>query len=166
MFFVVRRSTWLCRVDVDGLTDCARPTAPHHYQGAWTTRRHWQALQWSRFAFLDNDVRFRFKNNIQGGSKIKLLILSEYVNKIDKTGGTWANTNSYMHTETRSYAIAEGPRHASRQLKSCQLPRNSAETTCTTSPEQIEVMKNEGYSGAMCNKHMYSTMTWSSHIVL
>jgi len=26
---------------------------------------------------------------------------------------------------------------------SCQLPRNSAETTSTTSPEQIEVMKLE-----------------------
>jgi len=43
----------------------------------------------------------------------------------------------------RSSAIAEGPRDASCQLKSCQLPRNSAETTCT-SPEQIEVMKLEG----------------------
>jgi len=43
------------------------------------------------------------------------------------------------------------------QLKSCQLPRNSAETTCTTSPEQIEVMKLEGYSGAMGNKHVHST---------
>ena len=43
-----------------------------------------------------------------------------------------------MHTEkikTRSSAIAEGQRDASCQLKSCQLPRNSAETTCTTSPE-------------------------------
>ena len=36
---------------------------------------------------------------------------------------------------TRSSAISEGPRDASCQLKSCQLPRNSAETTCTTSPE-------------------------------
>jgi len=34
---------------------------------------------------------------------------------------------------TRSSAIAEGPRDASCQLKSCQLPCNSAETTCTTS---------------------------------
>ena len=34
---------------------------------------------------------------------------------------------------------------------------NSAETTCTTSPEQIEVMKLEGYSGSMCNKHVHST---------
>jgi len=38
------------------------------------------------------------------------------------------------------------------------LPHNSAETTCTTSPEQIEVMKLEGYSGTMCNKHVLSTM--------
>ena len=40
--------------------------------------------------------------------------------------------------QTRSSAIAEGPRDASCQLKSCQLPCNSAETTCTTSPEQIK----------------------------
>ena len=32
------------------------------------------------------------------------------------------------YTQTRSSAIAEGPRDASCQLKSCQLPRNSAET--------------------------------------
>ena len=37
---------------------------------------------------------------------------------------------------TRSSAIAEGPRDASCQLKFCQLPRNNAETTCTTSPER------------------------------
>jgi len=36
---------------------------------------------------------------------------------------------------TRSSAIAEGPHDAPYQLKSCQLPSNSAETTCTTSPE-------------------------------
>jgi len=65
-------------------------------------------------------------------------------------------------TQTSSSAIAEGPRDASRQLKSCQLPHNNAETTCTTSPEQIEVMKLEGYSKAMCNKHVHSTMTLPS----
>ena len=49
-----------------------------------------------------------------------------------------------MHiNETRSSAIAEGPRDASCQLKSCQLPRNSAETTYTTSPDQIDGMKLE-----------------------
>jgi len=35
-------------------------------------------------------------------------------------------------------------RDVSCQLKSCQLPRNSAETNCTTSPEQIDVMNLEG----------------------
>jgi len=46
-------------------------------------------------------------------------------------------------SETRSSAITEGPRDASCQLKSCQLPRNSAETTSTTSPDQIDGMKLE-----------------------
>ena len=44
---------------------------------------------------------------------------------------------------TRSSAIAEGPRDASCQLKYCQLRRNSAETTYTTSPDQIDGMKLE-----------------------
>jgi len=44
---------------------------------------------------------------------------------------------------TRSSAIAEGPRDASCQLKSCQLPHNSAETTYTTSPNQIDGTKLE-----------------------
>jgi len=35
--------------------------------------------------------------------------------------------------KTRSSALTKGPRDASYQLKSCQLPCNSAETTCTTS---------------------------------
>ena len=64
--------------------------------------------------------------------------------------------------KTRSSAIAEGPRDASCHLKFCQLPRNSAETTCTRSPEQIKVMKMEDYSGPMCNKHVHSTMMQSS----
>jgi len=51
---------------------------------------------------------------------------------------------------TRSSAIAEGPRDASCQLKSCHLPRNSAETTCTTSPEEIEVMKLEVLDYDLC----------------
>ena len=45
--------------------------------------------------------------------------------------------------KTSSSAIAEGPRDASCQLKSCQFPRNSAETTYTTSPDQIDGMKLE-----------------------
>ena len=62
------------------------------------------------------------------------------------------DVNIFLSVNTRSSAIAEGPRDASCQLKSCLLPRNRAETTCTTSPEQIEVMKLEGYRGPMCNK--------------
>jgi len=45
--------------------------------------------------------------------------------------------------KTSSSAIAEGPRDASCQLKSCQLQRNSAETTYTTSRDQIDGMKLE-----------------------
>jgi len=48
--------------------------------------------------------------------------------------------NETILASTRSSAIAEGPRDASCQLKSCQLPRNSAETT---SPDQIDGMKLE-----------------------
>ena len=76
------------------------------------------------------------------------------------------STSCFHSLCTRSSAIAEGPRDASCQLKSCQLPRNSAETTRTRSPEQIEVMKLEGYSGPMCNKHVHSTMTQSSRLPL
>ena len=53
------------------------------------------------------------------------------------------NTSTSLPTTTRSSAIAEGPRDASCQLKSCQLPRNSVETTYTTSPDQIDGMKLE-----------------------
>jgi len=54
-----------------------------------------------------------------------------------------SSTDSFRSLHTRSSAIAEGPRDASCQLKSCQLPRNSAETTYTTSPDQIDGMKLE-----------------------
>ena len=37
-----------------------------------------------------------------------------------------------VRKKIRSLAIAEEPRDASCQLKSCQFQRNSAETTCTT----------------------------------
>jgi len=55
----------------------------------------------------------------------------------------WTLLTSRLPVHTRSSAIAEGPRDASCQLKSCQLPRNSAETTYTTSPDQIDGMKLE-----------------------
>jgi len=36
------------------------------------------------------------------GQKCKLLILREYVNKTEKVGGTWTNTNSYRENEALS----------------------------------------------------------------
>jgi len=56
---------------------------------------------------------------------------------------THTERDTHRKADTRSSAIAEGPRDASRQLKSCQLPRNSAETTYTTSPDQIGGIKLE-----------------------
>jgi len=49
----------------------------------------------------------------------------------------------FVITRSSAIADAEGPRDASCQLKSCQLPRNSAETTYTTSPDRIDGMKLE-----------------------
>jgi len=67
---------------------------------------------------------------------------------------------------TRSSAIAEGPRDASCQLKSCQLPRSSAETTYTTSPDQIDGMKLR-FSWRQCMiDNVHSTMTRSSRLPL
>jgi len=57
--------------------------------------------------------------------------------------GTDGRKIIYSVLLTRSSAIAEVPRDASCQLKSCQLTRNSAETTYTTSPDQIDGMKLE-----------------------
>jgi len=67
---------------------------------------------------------------------------------------------------TRSSAIAEGPRDASCQSKSCQMPHNSAETTYTTSPDQIDGMKLEILSEAMCDRLCHSTMTRPSRLPL
>ena len=57
----------------------------------------------------------------------------------------YLTSSVFLHyLAARSSAIAEGPRDASSELKSWQLRRNSAETTCTRIPEQIEFMKLEG----------------------
>ena len=45
---------------------------------------------------------FGTKHDIQGGSKSKLLIFSEYVNKTEKIGETWTNTNSYRENDALS----------------------------------------------------------------
>jgi len=78
---------------------------------------------------------------------------------MNETSKSWQLDSS---TLTRSSAIAEGPRDASCQLKSCQLPRNSAETTYTTSPDQIDVWSWR-FSRRQCViDNVHSTMTrWS-----
>jgi len=62
---------------------------------------------------------------------------------------------------TRSSAIADGPRDAMCQSKSGQLLHNNVGTTCTTSPEQIEVMELEDYSRPRYNKLVHSATTRS-----
>jgi len=58
---------------------------------------------------------------------------------------------SSMEAIIRQEAVL--PRDAMCQSKLCQLlQHNSVETSCTTNPEQIEVMELEGYSRQMCNK--------------
>ena len=69
---------------------------------------------------------------------------------------------SFLANETRSSAIADGPRDATCQSNSCQLLRNSVGTTCTTNREQIEVMELEGYSQPTYNKLMHSATTRST----
>ena len=44
------------------------------------------------------------------------------------------------------------------QSLSCQLLHNSVGTTCTTSPEQIEVMELDSYSQPTYNKPVHSAM--------
>ena len=80
--------------------------------------------------------------------RLKLAVDGEQVGECLRShactdGRTTRKHNTSNPSITRSSAIAEGPRDASCQLKSCQLPRNSAETTYTTSPDQIDGMKLE-----------------------
>jgi len=70
-----------------------------------------------------------------------------------------ANFSKFTVTDTRSSAITDGPRDATCQSNSCQLLHNSIGTTCTTSPEQIEVMELEGYSRPTYSKLVHSAMT-------
>ena len=79
-------------------------------------------------------------------------IVHRYVSTSQSFQATTVGEVHASRLKSRSSAIAEGPRDASCQLKSCQLSHNSAETTCTTSPENIEVMKLE--IKPMCNKHV------------
>ena len=61
--------------------------------------------------------------------------------------------------QNRKLSDRRGTARCVVSVENCQLPRNSAETTGTTSPEQIEVIKLKRYSKAMCSKHVHSTIT-------
>ena len=84
------------------------------------------------------------------------------VKKRKKTLKTWSNKNVQKRDKRRSSATADGPRDAMCQSKSCQLLHNSVGTTCTTSPEQMEVMESEGYSRPTYNKLLHSATTRST----
>jgi len=74
----------------------------------------------------------------------------------------WEKRALQVHNTTRSSAIADGARCVlSVEILPIATQQCRVENTCTTSPEQIEVIKLEGYSGPMCNKHVHSTMTRS-----
>ena len=90
-----------------------------------------------------------------------LLLLHPFIGLFSRT--TWIRR---YQKGTKSSAIAEGPRDASCQLKSCQLPRNSVETSCTTSPDHIDVTKLEVQLEAMCNKHLHLAMMRPSRFSL
>jgi len=82
-----------------------------------------------------------------GNESVPKIIINDTINlfifKSNQRFGI-SNHNSFrVLFDTRSSAIAEKPRDASCQLKSCQLPCDSAETTYTTSPDQIDGMKLE-----------------------
>jgi len=52
------------------------------------------------------------------------------------------NTRLQCHWNiTKKLSYRPGTARCIVLVEICQLPRNSAETTCTTSPKQIEVMK-------------------------
>ena len=69
------------------------------------------------------------------------------------------HVQSTVCNDDKKLSYRRGTARCVVSVEICELPRNSAETTCTTSPEQIKVMKLKLYSKAMFNKHVHSTMT-------
>ena len=87
-----------------------------------TTTNHRSRILETAHLFIYNENRTKVHKENQTNERY----IKRYTPKL------W-NTKTLKNT--KSSAIAEGPRDASCQLKSCQLPRNSSETICTTSPE-------------------------------
>jgi len=79
------------------------------------------------------------------GSNCAYFLLQESEKFVKNTSGSFHCKQNKQQNITRSSAIADGPRNTVCQSKSCQMLHNSVGTTCTTSPEQIEVMELEGY---------------------
>ena len=71
----------------------------------------------------------------------------------------WLIKHKAKTFDTRSSATTDRPRDVMCQSKSCELLHNSVGTTCTTSPEQSEVMELEGYTRPTYNKLVHSAMT-------
>ena len=84
------------------------------------------------------------------------------ISRITLTLTVYIFIKNSAHTLNKELSYRRGTARCVMSVEICQLPRNSTETTCTTIPEQIEVMKLEGYSGTMCNKRVHLTMTRSS----
>ena len=69
-----------------------------------------------------------------------------------------------LRTQNKKLSYRRGTARCVVSAEILPIATQQCRTTCTTSPEEIEVMKLEGYSGTMCNKHVHSTMTRSSRL--
>jgi len=128
------RSTGLYPFDEDEL----------HYEWLTATNQHKhdsEAFSAPQQELSANEIALKVIENMLGSnivSQFKQVLNSDAVDL-----SVISSVHNYIICSSRSSAIAEGPRDALCQLKSCQLPRNSAETTYTTSPDQIDGMKLE-----------------------
>jgi len=73
-----------------------------------------------------------------------LVYRTDWRRRNDKLQGSVATRlRSTIENTVKLVVVECSQRDVSCQLKSCQLPRNCAETTYTTSPDQIDGMKLE-----------------------
>ena len=116
--------------------------SPASYQRHCGRRQNPPFSSWQHWQLSSNSLSYikHVDLLVQGFPRHRPIDVSDCVNASWFHTARWSKTDfwhvQFIHSDiTRSSAIAEGPRDASGQLKSCQLPRNSAETTCTTSHE-------------------------------